>query len=206
MPKRHHSPNAKGRILEVAKEIFAEKGFDGSRVDEIAKKANVPKSLIYYHFKSKDAILEELLKTCLAEYEAILDEVSTTQPASSSEALAGRIRTVYLKFLEEHEDTIRIISMEALKKGSEKAHLAFKFVESFMEIDDHHRKRSGQTLTAEARSEKMVVEFFTSFIPVTLFSCFRDVWSEYFDVDQEALSEQFLTAYNSTYGEYRRQK
>ena len=61
MAKRTYSPNAKGRILDMAKEIFAKKGFDGSRVDEIAKAAKVPKSLIYYHFKSKDAILEELL-------------------------------------------------------------------------------------------------------------------------------------------------
>lgn len=206
MTKRTYEPDARGRILEAAKTIFAKKGFDGSRVDEIAKAANVPKSLIYYHFKGKDAILDELLNNCLTEYKEILTEVSITQPTSNSEALADRIRTVYLSFLEEHEDTIRIISMEALKKNSKKAHLAFKFVESFMEIEEQHRTRNGQTLTEEARSERMVTEFFSSFIPVTLFSCFRSAWSEYFGIEQETLAQQFLTAYDATYGAYRRQK
>lgn len=36
--------------------LFAEKGFDGARVDKLAEMAKVNKALIYYYFKSKEAI------------------------------------------------------------------------------------------------------------------------------------------------------
>ncbi|MCP4397842.1 MAG: TetR/AcrR family transcriptional regulator [bacterium] len=206
MAKRTYSSDARGRILDAAKMVFAKKGFDGSRVDEIAKTAKVPKSLIYYHFKGKDAILDELLNACLSEFRKILTGVGKSVDPSEQEALPERIRTVYLAFLEEHEDLIRIISMEALKKNSKKTHLVFKFVESFMEIEGEHRALTGQALTEEARSERMVTEFFSSFIPVTLFSCFRNAWADYFNIEQETLAQQFLSAYDATYGVYRRKQ
>ena len=56
------STNAEDRILKAAVEIFAEKGYDAAGVDEIAKRANVTKPLIYYYFKGKQTILEESIK------------------------------------------------------------------------------------------------------------------------------------------------
>jgi len=55
------------KILKVATKLFARKGFDGARVDEIAQKAGVNKALIYYYFKSKEEILEEIMKVFLEE-------------------------------------------------------------------------------------------------------------------------------------------
>jgi TetR/AcrR family transcriptional regulator len=37
------------RILDAAMEVFAEVGYEGARVDEIAKRAGVNKAMIYYH-------------------------------------------------------------------------------------------------------------------------------------------------------------
>jgi TetR/AcrR family transcriptional regulator len=45
--------SGKERILEVAEDLFAEKGFTGTSMNEIAEKAGVAKSLIYHHFESK---------------------------------------------------------------------------------------------------------------------------------------------------------
>ena len=205
MAKRNYEPDARGRILEAAKTIFAKKGFDGSRVDEIAKKANVPKSLIYYHFKGKDAILEELLDTCLQEYKNTLHSIRNEQFVNPGETIAEQIRTVYWKFLEENEDIIRIISMEALKKNSSKTHLTFKFVELLMQVEAESMPKTGG-LSDEKRSQRMVTEFFTSFAPLTIFFCFRHAWADYFQTDSEDLVQQFLKAYDSTYGAFRRQK
>ena len=41
---------SKERILAASEQIFAEVGFDGARVDDIALKAGVNKALIYYYF------------------------------------------------------------------------------------------------------------------------------------------------------------
>jgi len=48
------------RILNVALELFTEKGFDGASLREIAERLGVTKAAIYYHFASKDDILMAL--------------------------------------------------------------------------------------------------------------------------------------------------
>ena len=50
------------RLLKVALQLFAEKGFEGTSVREIASAAEVTKPTIYYHFKSKEGLYLELLE------------------------------------------------------------------------------------------------------------------------------------------------
>jgi len=60
------SPETRAAILRAAEHIFAEQGLAGARTDAIAAAAGVNKALIYYYFKSKDAlylaVVEEHLK------------------------------------------------------------------------------------------------------------------------------------------------
>lgn len=49
-------------IMETALELFAENGFYGTSISKIAKKAEISKGLIYNYFKSKQEILNELIK------------------------------------------------------------------------------------------------------------------------------------------------
>ena len=49
------------KILKAAKNVFSKEGFDGARVDEIAKQANVNKAMIYYHFKSKEDLYDSVV-------------------------------------------------------------------------------------------------------------------------------------------------
>ena len=48
------------RILDVALDLFTEKGFDGTSLREIAERLSVTKAALYYHFASKDDILMAL--------------------------------------------------------------------------------------------------------------------------------------------------
>lgn len=49
-------------ILDTAKYLFSSKGYFGTTVSDIAKKMGVTQGMFYYYFKSKEEILEELLK------------------------------------------------------------------------------------------------------------------------------------------------
>lgn len=55
------------RIIDAAVEVFAEKGFFGARVSEIATVAGVADGTIYLYFKSKDDILISLFEEKMAE-------------------------------------------------------------------------------------------------------------------------------------------
>ncbi len=49
------------RIISAAKDVFAEKGFAGARVDEIAQRADVNKAALYYHIGDKKALYAEVI-------------------------------------------------------------------------------------------------------------------------------------------------
>jgi AcrR family transcriptional regulator len=55
------------RILDTATEVFAEVGFAGARVDEIAKRAGVNKATIYYHLGGKEELYAEVLRNLLGD-------------------------------------------------------------------------------------------------------------------------------------------
>ena len=68
------------RILQAARAEFAEKGFDGARVDSIAERAQANKQLIYYYFTNKDELFTRVLEDAyrdIRQHEAALslDEI-----------------------------------------------------------------------------------------------------------------------------------
>jgi AcrR family transcriptional regulator len=50
------------RLFEAAVELIAEQGFSATTVDDIALRAKVAKGTVYYNFKSKNELFEELLR------------------------------------------------------------------------------------------------------------------------------------------------
>jgi len=49
------------QILQVAEALFAEKGFDGTSIREISKKAKINIAMVSYYFGSKEKLLESLI-------------------------------------------------------------------------------------------------------------------------------------------------
>jgi AcrR family transcriptional regulator len=61
------------RIIAAAREEFGANGFDGTRMEHIARRAKVSKQLVYLYFNSKDELYSELLKVISREtYEGLL--------------------------------------------------------------------------------------------------------------------------------------
>src|SRR5262244_2482025 len=52
-------------IVEAAMEEFVARGFAATRLDDIAKRAGVAKGTIYLHFKDKESMFEELIRTAI---------------------------------------------------------------------------------------------------------------------------------------------
>jgi len=64
-PRPDVSEKRRTEIVEAAAHVFAEKGFDGARMDDIVQEAGLSKGLLYWYFKSKDAIIVALLERLL---------------------------------------------------------------------------------------------------------------------------------------------
>ena len=60
--RRLSAPERRRRIVAAAQEVFAQRGYHGSSLDEIARASGTSKALIYEHFESKRALHDALLE------------------------------------------------------------------------------------------------------------------------------------------------
>ena len=51
----------KKEILDVAEELFTVKGYDGTSTTDILERVGIARGTLYYHFKSKEEILDALI-------------------------------------------------------------------------------------------------------------------------------------------------
>jgi AcrR family transcriptional regulator len=49
------------QILDAAMEVFAEAGYEGARVDEIARRAGINKAMVYYRIGDKKTLYQEVI-------------------------------------------------------------------------------------------------------------------------------------------------
>ena len=65
----------KNEILDAAEELFISKGFDSTSTNDILDKVGIARGTLYYHFKSKEEILDSLIErmteTLMAQARAI---------------------------------------------------------------------------------------------------------------------------------------
>ncbi len=61
------------RLLEVATNLFARKGYAATTTREIVGAAGVTKPVLYYYFRSKEGIYLELMEGAFKEFESVVD-------------------------------------------------------------------------------------------------------------------------------------
>jgi TetR/AcrR family transcriptional regulator, cholesterol catabolism regulator len=77
-------PNARDTILEVAAELFSNKGFAESGLREIADTAGIRASTVYYYFPSKERIYEEIIRIAVDRTLAAVQEEFSSLPAGAT--------------------------------------------------------------------------------------------------------------------------
>ena len=92
-PIKTKRDTTKKRIFDAARKTFAEKGFAGARMDEIARLARVNKATIYYHIGDKRTLYERILNDT---FSGIAEQLIQNDNAASSaeERLRRFVRTL----------------------------------------------------------------------------------------------------------------
>jgi len=69
------------KIIKAAREVFIEKGLQGARMQEIADKAGINKSLLHYYYRSKDkmfdAVFQDIIKELLPAFSKMVNAEMT---------------------------------------------------------------------------------------------------------------------------------
>lgn len=80
---------AKARVREAALDLFAEHGFEGTSVRQIAGRAEVSPGLVIHHFGSKQGVRDAVDEAVIAHFDAALDAVPTDESAEVISRAAG---------------------------------------------------------------------------------------------------------------------
>jgi AcrR family transcriptional regulator len=102
---RGTSGDTRERILAVANELFIDQGYEGTSLREIADRLDITKAALYYHFRSKDDILQSLL----APFDVLLGELLQRLEAARDAAAWADALTWVVGQIFDHLDFFRLV-------------------------------------------------------------------------------------------------
>lgn len=106
------SAERRAQLVTVARSLFAQKGFEGTSVEEIAAYAQVSKPVVYEHFGGKEGVYAVVVDR---EVQRLHDSIRTalTTPGASSRELIEYGALALMDYLDEHPDGFRILARDS---------------------------------------------------------------------------------------------
>lgn len=106
-PLRRRDPEGtRAAILEAAEELFVSKGFAATSMSDIAKKADVTKSLIHHHFGSKEDLWSEVKRQRISHFAELQTQLVASEGGGAS-VLAKSVEN-YFRFVQENPQWVRL--------------------------------------------------------------------------------------------------
>jgi AcrR family transcriptional regulator len=94
------------QLIGVARGLFAERGFEGSAIEEVANRAAVSKPVVYEHFGGKEGLYAVVVDREVNHLLAMMREALT---AGTSRELLEQAAIALLDYIEQHPDGFRIL-------------------------------------------------------------------------------------------------
>lgn len=104
------------RIFAAATHVFARKGRDGARMQEIADHADINRALLHYYFRTKHELYEAVFTHGFHQFIS-----GFAQALRSEQTFAEALRTFvhgYIDYVHDHQDMARLMLNECLCEGS----------------------------------------------------------------------------------------
>jgi len=107
-------------LTDVALRVFAERGYDGASMDDVARAAGITKASIYHHVSGKEALLERGLGRALDALFAILDEPAARDGRAIDRLrhIVGRVADTTLHLLPELTVLTRVHGHSRSERGA----------------------------------------------------------------------------------------
>jgi AcrR family transcriptional regulator len=105
----------KEEILEVATRLFAERGYEGTSMNDVAERVGMRKASLFYHFATKDALYEAVLDRLVASIGSALGVVYGGE--GTFEERLARAASTLTDVLGAHPYAARLLLREAMDWG-----------------------------------------------------------------------------------------
>jgi AcrR family transcriptional regulator len=113
-------PSTRDLILQEAKQCFANQGYEGTSLNDIAAGVGIRRPSLLYYFESKEAIYRQVMQDALTDWDLRLREGLEAPPGGWE--LVDTILEVSFEFFRANPELVSIVRREAL---DEKGHLGF---------------------------------------------------------------------------------
>ena len=94
------------QLIEIAKSLFAERGYDGTSIEEIAQRANVSKPVVYEHFGGKEGLYAVVVDR---EMQALLQRITDALTGDHPRLLLEQAGMALFDYIEGDTDGFRIL-------------------------------------------------------------------------------------------------
>lgn len=98
------------QLLAIGRELFAERGFAATSVEEIAARAGISKPVVYEHFGGKEGVYAVVVDR---EMQRLLGLVSDALVEGSPRQKLERAALALLQYIEEHSEGFRILARDS---------------------------------------------------------------------------------------------
>ena len=100
-------PNRRAQLTEVATALFAERGFAGTTMDDVAQAAGVTKPVVYHHFSSKQALYDELVDKVAAELVVVISDAAVAAGSPRRQVEDGM--AAYFSYVADHREAFFLL-------------------------------------------------------------------------------------------------
>jgi AcrR family transcriptional regulator len=130
--RRMRAPERRKQLLEVARKVFASRGYHVVTMDDVAKEAGVTKPILYDHFPSKRDLYRDLLEADLARLgERLRDALEKSQ--GNRERIRGSFQA-YFDFVDEEGAGFRLLMQEAVGPEREFREMLARFRDEVLDL------------------------------------------------------------------------
>ena len=104
--RRMTGPERREQLIDIARGLFAERGFEGTAVEEIASRAGVSKPVVYEHFGGKEGLYAVVVDR---EVTALVSHMRNALTPAEPRALLEAAAIALLDYIEASPDAFRIV-------------------------------------------------------------------------------------------------
>ena len=115
MPAEERIADTEERILDAALSVFATKGKDGARMQEIADQAGINKAMLHYYFRSKDKLYEAVFKNVFLQFS--IKHSSAVRDGSTFAEILRTFINGFVEAIQAKPDIVRLMVNENLSGG-----------------------------------------------------------------------------------------